>query len=78
MVADQNLKHYNKEGAAEGRGECQAPVIPSLAAACISGEPWRAKILKGSDKLLNILCNCLVQSSERMTLSRLPPLQPKH
>lgn len=43
MVADQNRKHWKEEGAAEGRGECQALVISSLAAACINSEPWTAK-----------------------------------
>jgi len=43
MVADQNRKHWKEKGAAERGGERQAPVISSLAAACISSEPWRAK-----------------------------------
>lgn len=43
MVAAQQLRHWKEEGAAEGRGGCQACVISSLTAAYISTEPRRAK-----------------------------------
>lgn len=43
MVKDQSRKDWKEEGTAEGKGEFQASVISSLAAACISSEPRRAK-----------------------------------